>query len=437
MSLSTIGTVLPKPILKHNNIMNGMLPIQFINKKSMPELDDNVVLFIHFHYEYQPPNSKTPIQDVLAFNFLNVDTLNSFYFKIPLFFQPYKLKYHLQMILCNYQQEIIDSADSDVYNVDIPPFIFEPTYTVTENDIIEYDEDPDGKDSMIRVAKVLQVLPDNKIKIEFLDHYQDNDIDNIEIVIESFNVCLYEPDPEFIIDITMDSKAKAITEMICGVDNEGTNKYETIRTALDDLVSDTMDDEPFDGNQMLVVHRWQARCEFFASHIYEFLYPKRCYYRVKCPLGNTNLKTANSAYDMGLSFDGMAESLWMWNELKPSCEICKMWMSWYEMPYVCSCQIENTMRSHAYCISCVYAMMGQYNQLKSFMEELLKSELDKHCIGEIVGYCVGTVCKFDVESDDIGNVDEDCCMIDNDKVIGSKRKVIVDTSNSRKRRRLG
>ena len=87
-----------------------------------------------------------------------------------------------------------------------------------------------------------------------------------------------------------------------------------------------------------------------------------------------------------------------WNGTGYSCDLCRIELSYYEFMYHCQDYDDNhqcNKQKHDFCVSCVYAILCQYNQMKPFLAEMLKNVLNDHCIDEIVAFCVGKIIKFD------------------------------------------
>ena len=432
----------PKPILKHTDIINGILPIEITNLDDIHDPDLELQFTIHYKF-HASDNTQNGSKKFLL---RNIDNLKRFYIKVPLYLLSYKFEYNLSAHLSawiaaedNNEEDakfIERMVVSENYQAEIPSILIEPGLKV--NDIVDYAGDQEETDTIFS-AKVLRLCDDDKIEIQYIGTGN-------KVIVDSSKLMRYEIDLRFMIDLTY--KDRAIFEMQLGIpESDGfkiwTNLYKPVASAVRDMFchyavveEDEVLEQDFESGQ------FKQLCQFIATHVSQFLHQEQHHYRIKCVFGDTYLKSLEPWQDaiftnMMKARNGewsLTDMFEMWTSHKWSCDMCRMAISWYEAVYGCRCDNSTEFGdNHVVCLTCIHSIVKQYNELKPFIKELLEDELNDNCIEEIVAFCVGKVMKFE----NMGQQHhKDPVVIDDTKHIGSKRKMRDDTSVGWKRQRL-
>ncbi len=109
-----------------------------------------------------------------------------------------------------------------------------------------------------------------------------------------------------------------------------------------------------------------------------------------------------------------------------SCDLCRIEVGWNEFMFHCNCD------KHDFCISCIYSLIFQQTEMKQLLYGLLKEFINDDCIYQIVTFCVGRVIKLEKQM----NNEDWIGMIDQEKSVGSKRKMNVNSALPNKRQKL-
>merc|ERR1712228_15788 len=124
-----------------------------------------------------------------------------------------------------------------------------------------------------------------------------------------------------------------------------------------------------------------------ALNVYEYLFSADYHYRFKCLLGNSQL-FLEQQWKYAVS---QTLTKYQIEDVAYSCDLCRKEFSLFEYAYHCKCKKVD----HDFCISCIHSVLMQCNEMKPFLMQLLKEQLDDHCIEEIVEFCVGKAIRFD------------------------------------------
>ena len=134
-----------------------------------------------------------------------------------------------------------------------------------------------------------------------------------------------------------------------------------------------------------------------ATFIVNMLYEKEYNYRIMCIFEDANYLFVEQlwTYDISLTYKQIQKGkdtvdLQDFEGTGYTCDICRCEISRYDYMFHCKSDID----IHDYCISCVDAIILQYNQMKKFIDNCLNEQLNDDCIDQIVTFCVGKVNKF-------------------------------------------
>ena len=381
------------PILKHDDIVNGIMPVQIVNFDDI--YDDDELYTFAFYYTLHSQTSKIHNESIFCFfDIENIDNNNKFYVKLPMYLSPYKLEYFLEIDIyhtSNRNDKFIDfECIKSPDNMAMIPCIYVGKHYGT-NDQITITHG--GYDKTGTITK----FDDDKAEIK---------CDKIGNIITK-NVSLPTYFQQYIIDIT--DRTQAINKLILNTNNQSIN---TVYSSIHSAVCKQLRQE----KQYFEIDKIEDKGHFIVSHV--------CLYLVK--------KDYNYMID-GIFLHGPLQLYYPchYSKDKYICIICQSEISLYGYffakkykPYDC-----------AYCLSCIYSVVMQCEQLEPILMEILKEELNDNCIDEIVSFCVGKINKFDIKDRD-QNEKEMNYLIDDNKEVGLKRCMSVDLNESRKRQRL-
>ena len=136
-----------------------------------------------------------------------------------------------------------------------------------------------------------------------------------------------------------------------------------------------------------------------ATHVYEFLYEKKYYYRWNCIFDGFDMiydemwpfKIMEN-YNSYKNGNGTVAAQNSWDNLGYSCDLCRCEVRYFEFMWHC----KNKSHQHDLCLSCIYSTFQQYKEMQSFLFEILQDVVNQDIIQDIVSCCVGKVHKFDL-----------------------------------------
>lgn len=142
-----------------------------------------------------------------------------------------------------------------------------------------------------------------------------------------------------------------------------------------------------------------------ASSVFPFLFEHEHEHRIGCvfctderPLFAENQWRFNIAWTLikqraGIKTDDIQQDM-AWDREGYMCDLCRKEMSHFEMSFHCG---DVTSREHDLCISCVYAVLQQHEQMMAIVTdalELMDVVTDDCCARQIVEFCVDRVVTF-------------------------------------------
>ena len=380
-------------ILKHGNIVNGIVPIEIVNIDDCLKPTENFSYRFNIKYKFIfteniPKDYTNNIWHQRQFSVHSIESTNRFYLKIPSCLFTYKLEYNLSMHSIKYTRHfdkccIINTISSSNYIANIPSILIESTFKIDE--YVQYRVENTG---YVRSGTIIEILDDNKYKIKTASGYVKLNSEQKIVIVHQPQLlrnCIYAP---FIVNVTAENEA--IKELVLRThDKDIMDYYEKLSDVLFNFYFDEMYD--FEKN------KWDFK--FLTStmtiNICEFLCEQDFNYRVQCLFDSNDLmmqqiwirdieKTRNEILEGKDTLD-----LQNFNVTGFTCDICRCEASRYEYMYHCGCD-----DSHAFCISCMYHLIIQHQDMQQFLRQCLYEELTVDCIDEIVTFCLGKIVRF-------------------------------------------
>lgn len=380
-------------ILKHHNIVNGVVPIEIVNIDECIKPTHTLRYRLNIEYKFIftkniPKDYSNNVWCQRQFSLHSIESTNRFFLKIPSCLFTYKLEYNLTIYSIKYNQSfdkyrIVDTIASSNYTADIPSILIESTFKVDE--YVQYRVENTG---YVRSGTITEILDDNKYKIKTAAGYVKLNSEQKIVTVEQSQLlrnCIYAP---FIVDVTAENEM--IRELVL-------NTQDANIMDIYEKLSDVLFDFYFDEMYNIEQNKWNFK--FLTSTmtvcICEFLCEQNFNYRVRCLFDSNDLimqqvwvrdieKTRNEILEGKDTLD-----LQNFDVTGFTCDICRCEASRYEFMY--HCQSED---SHAFCISCMYQLIIQHQDMQQFIHQCLCKQLTVDCIDEIVTFCLGKIAKF-------------------------------------------
>eukprot|EP01084_Bolivina_argentea_P110766 197715_1 len=377
-----------KPILKHEDVINGVMPIEITNIDEFNDIyyDNGQRLYkLNFSYMFKLQNNHQYYANnytwkSTGFILCSLNRMNQFAIKLPLFLLSYSLEFNLSI---NANDIVLTSEN---YAANIPSILLESTYQI--NDHVQFHAPNSG---WSRFGTIMKLLPDNMITIKTDPHYRLLNFEAVICDVHSSQVFRPPVRSQHLINIT--NRNRAEMELILGTNDE--TKF-AFYVALKNTLFNTYVDEMNTIEKSF--HQFEYMCIFVATNIYRFVYCVDYNYRIDCMLDSGHLFHDNAWLDnvkrnFGLQMKdkhsyNVRECDLSRSVMGYSCDICRIEINWYD--FVFSCRGDD---DHAFCMSCIHSILMQYNEIKPFIYELLKDILDDNCVEVIVAFCVGKIVK--------------------------------------------
>eukprot|EP01084_Bolivina_argentea_P254895 428628_1 len=379
-----------------DNIINGMIPIEIEN---ITEICDFLIEHPDFaplcRYKFTFTTNQHGYENNKWYTgrgmLLSAYTHNKVTFKVPLILSQYLLEFCLMIVPTTKNSTRAHQLLSQRHSVIIPSVLLEPTFDI--NDYVGYQK---PNSFYTNECRIIEFLPNNMVKIKNR---------NQEIITINKSK-LHTPTVYSILTIDMTEKRQLFSDLILKTENK---KQIDIFSQLHSCVQDTY--FPMYNAEIIDDEYWQIPflCQSMAFNIYELLYLPEFNYHVKCPFdGNELFCRQQWSFYLNANINAIQKGLEIaYNDIQDSwqsgsgysCDICRLEMSYYEFMYHSDTgNGQCTDVQHDYCLSCVHSIIKQYCQLKPFLLELLRNELDDVCcVDEIVSYCIGKVIRFDAK----------------------------------------
>ena len=135
-----------------------------------------------------------------------------------------------------------------------------------------------------------------------------------------------------------------------------------------------------------------------AVQVYKLLFEPEFYHRVGCIFDGEEMFNSEqwtfevnktiSDYQEGIDCRELQKS---WDAFGYSCDICRIDVTFFDFMWHCKRHHNDR---HDFCLSCIHSIIQQYNQMQEFLYGILRDQMNKDCIEQIVICCVGKVVKF-------------------------------------------
>ena len=435
--MAAADTAISVPLLTQKSLVNGMLCLHWDNHELFDPNDGGFHTH-EFSWRFLFPENKE--NEWMSSENIFFNDNNDLYIKVPSLLLPYEIEYnlkisHFQQLASDNNENTFQMTDSTkkyqstTYRTQIPSVLKETKFK--KDDFVQFYV-PNA--SFVWDGVVLEVMDNDMVKIEAAyileDEDEDLDFKMEEIVtLHSSQIVRGAIRNENVIDIT--DRKGAETSLILKTDNtECHQMYNTLgrilqRLCAAEIIPDLQDVIPnYDGNR-----DEQFMASFMAMNILQFLFPSEYNYRFGCALGKSELRLDQiwsiciddhyGAIQRGEHVTDLQHDRFC--GVGYSCNICRMELNWYEYAYHCKCDSDMT---HEFCISCIHSMLDQYEKMKPFMSQLLMDVLDKNCIETIVVFCVGKVARFDKNTSNSREKEDQ--LFDDSQCVGSKRNILVE-----------
>merc|ERR1712228_91433 len=235
----------------------------------------------------------------------------------------------------------------------------------------------------------IEILKNNKIKIkeEAMNANSSHDI----VIVDASELSRDCIAGWSIVDVT--NNLNATKDLILRTNDDNVmNIFDALRYHLFDYLNEQMydiEEGTDDWN-----HKFIA--SLLSTFVCQFLYESDYNYRIECVFedGMHLFMDQVWTYDIYTTFaeiqDGKETLDLQWfGGTGYTCDICRCEASRYEFMYHCLAD-----DNHGFCVSCIYSMILQHDEMKSFINECLDNLLNADCIEEIVAFCLGKVRKF-------------------------------------------
>lgn len=255
------------------------------------------------------------------------------------------------------------------------------------------------KSNFLRSGRVLKLMENDNIKVRTDPNYPKLNYEQVELILPKSAIFQHCIDNRFVVDITNYNLAHS--ELILR-NNDNIELYHVLNDNLNDIYKGLWYDDIIDDAQ----HEIEYLSNFVSVMIYKCLYRSKYNYRIECIFDDQELlyesqwkyHTQKTLYALKKGIE-TSEIQARWNCTGYSCDLCRIEVSYYEFMYHCDDGCDDKrygwQHKHDFCVSCVYALLSQFKEMKPFLTEMLKSVLNDHCIDEIVAFCVGKIIKFD------------------------------------------
>ena len=387
-----------KPILSYPpNIINGIIPITIKNiDHILPSINPSNCIYQlcyqfilnqpEVHYQNETWKSKS-IDDISYENILSV--------KVPLFLLPYTLEFNVKIIeipIKGTKSKIISPSEltSITHSIQIPSMLIEPYFAIDNK--VQYQ--PENA-SFMRSGKILKLLANDMIQIKTYGIYPE--LQYQPVIVTQHKSAVYHQCVAHESTINITNTLQARSDLV----------LKTMNTEQIDIYTQLCDDlcgiyellriqRKIDYNHYFGITRDIAKS--VALEIWKLLFEPQFYHRVQCIYDGYDLfdseqwafevnKTISDHLD-GIDCRDLQNS---WDAFGYSCDICRIDVTFFDYMWHC----KNGDHRHDFCLDCIHSIIKQYDQMQEFLCGILKSELNKDCIEQIVIYCVGRVIKFD------------------------------------------
>ena len=398
-----VDFLLPQPILRHRkDIINGIIAIEIINLDDI--YNDRWINTFKLHYcsSHTKPINKNGSE---LFTIHNITCYKTFYLKIPTRFSSYQFAYSLQVeaITLDIENNLLleQRSDSIMYYIQIPSIKINRPLKI--NDIIDYFDN---------TAEILKFCNEDQIQIKNLSSSKVYLV-NISLV------KLEEIESKFLIDLVYTTEcvyeillSPSLSNRLHYTQDPLHQIYSSIYESLHMIAFANRYNIEEDRNTI------KQLCHFISIHCFSYLHQQPCYYRIKCLFCDSYLKMFNLwQYHLKeirkfIRFNKIGNNI-LTEICKIDhyvCSICNVRATQYNFLFRCNhynfknsnITVNNT---HYFCISCIYTIVIQYNNLKSFLKPILHTILNETCIEEIITFCIGQVNMFNMfkNKNNLGN----------------------------------
>eukprot|EP01084_Bolivina_argentea_P163785 284875_1 len=392
-----------KLILKHTNVLNGLIPIEIENLDSIYDGEYNKHYKFILSYKFNLQNStEESTWTSIKFLIRNISSKNKFVMKLPLYLLSYSIEFNLQIKAMEYIHNHTDNDSDNIHNkckwkiitnttsdnqiINVPSILIESQFH--NDDHIQYCVPNAG---FVRAGTILDISANKMVKILTDSGYAALNYRQDIVIVHVSKLYRYPTEGIFIVDIT--NRTKAETDLILKTtDNNNINVYNELCDILSDFCILEM-------NDMETEHfHYEFMNKIIAMNIYYFLFDQSYSYRIQCVFGNSFLFYEEQwKYHILRTYNALKKGNMSMQEVQGSrdgfgytCDICRVELSWYDYMYHCGCE-----HQHDFCLTCIHSIMQQHKEMKEFLSGILNKIINDDCIQEILTFCVGNVIEFD------------------------------------------
>ena len=426
--------------LEHGNIINGVIPIK---------INDDIVDFIvqPIHQDHEPVLYQLLISyqfifktnNALTLNYnqnewkthkfgiWNIDSSGNFYIKSPLFLSSYTLQYNLTLSTLRQSgdnMKIYPDITSDNHRIEIPSTLIESTFKIGDN--VDYKLN-NPKHHGFSEGVIIKIVDNDSYEIEddelFPESEGGKDEDDIDYshglisIVHKSNISRPGIYQDTAIDIT--NKFCTIKDVIFGLetctDQQSENGkqdqhdiidiYGSLKDSLYDMYCDIfIQNGDTYGRE---IHRYEhilsSMTDNLAINVCMYLVQRKEYdYRVQCIYCDNFLNLDEHwRYYLERIHQERLQGIEVYeaqeahldtdysDSLGFSCDICRVEVNMYDNMYNCS----KDNKSHDFCISCIYGIIVEYQEMKRFLADILQDVVNNDCLEEILSFCVGRIIK--------------------------------------------